>query len=194
MCPSSFFFFFLYKLICICFISKIILTCMPIFECKQYRSKLKTNVRLPSLLPTPSHWSPEETTTECCIYTDVFLFISVLQQLMFKNIKACLKLTVLFLNPLESSFQASSLQPQPSIFSEVSEINFLKSLGRCCSTSMCGWKNCLGISLKSRFRFSGCGVGLRVSTANQLMLQVHLGEQGSGVQGNPNPASSPRRV
>lgn len=93
---------FLYNLICILLISKIILACIPIFEFKQYRSKRKTNASLPSLLPTPSHLPPEETTVECCIYRDVFLFISILQYLTFKNIKD--GLTVLFLSPLESSY------------------------------------------------------------------------------------------
>ena len=52
---------------------------------------------------------------------------------MFKDIKGGLTPTVLFFNPLESSFQRY-LKTKPSIFSEVSEINFLKSLGQCFST------------------------------------------------------------
>lgn len=66
---------------------------------------------------------------------------------MFRNIKDGLIPTVFstFLNHL---FQVSGLNTKPSIFSEVSEINFLKSLGQCFSTAVC--MNHLDILLKKQ--------------------------------------------
>lgn len=82
-----------------------------------------------------------------------------------------------FSPPLNRLFKVSSLKTKPDIFSEVSQIDFLKSLGQCFSAVVC--MNHLGALFKKQMLILYGWVGLRFWISNLLMLSVHFEEQDS---------------